>query len=154
MHDPAESGGDASCVRMQDTVRLTADGLAKVLGDLEARVMRAVWALADPAPARAVHREVIREHVVALHTIITVLNKLVSKELLRREKAADVYHYRAAVTEPEFLAQTSRRVVEGIMSLGPDAVIASFVDVMAEQDPARLKTLMALVQQRIEESEG
>ncbi len=49
-------------LHLQDTVRLSAEGLAKVLGDLEARVMRAVWQLAKPVPARAVHDLVVKEH--------------------------------------------------------------------------------------------
>jgi predicted transcriptional regulator len=144
----------ATRARLQDTVRLSADGIAKVLGDLESRVMRAAWTLGVPAAARAVHAEVIREHPVAIHTVITVLNKLVAKGLLRRAKADDVFHYDARVTEAEFRAQASRRVVEGILALGPDAVVASFVDVMAERDPERLRTLMALVQRRLAETGG
>jgi hypothetical protein len=66
----------ASEPRLQDTVRLAADGLAKVLGDLEARVMAAVWALGVPSPARAVHDRVARTHTVAPLTVITVLNSL------------------------------------------------------------------------------
>ena len=50
--------------QLQDTVRLSADGLAKVLGDLEARVLRAVWALSRPATARDVHELVAVQHVV------------------------------------------------------------------------------------------
>jgi predicted transcriptional regulator len=148
---PGSPKPDARVARLQDTVRLSAEGLAKVLGDLEARVMRAVWRLGRPAPARLVHARVTEEHTVALHTVITVLNKLVAKGLLRREKESDVYHYAASLSESEFLAQASRRVVEGILSLGPDAVAASFVDVVAERDPERLEELMRLIRERIED---
>jgi predicted transcriptional regulator len=131
------------------------EGLAKVLGDLETRVMRVVWRLDQPSPARGIHERVADEHPVALHTVITVLNKLVAKGLLHREKKAGVFHYSASLTEADFLTQASRRVVEGILSLGPDAVAASFVDVMAERDPKRLTELMELIRRRIEgESSG
>lgn len=136
--------------RLQETVRLSAEGLAKVLGDLEARVMRVVWRLGAPAPARLVHERVATEHAVALHTVITVLNKLVGKGLLSRKKEDDVFHYQARLSESEFLALASRRVVEGILSLGPDAVAASFVDVLAERDPKRLAELMEKIRERIE----
>jgi predicted transcriptional regulator len=136
--------------RLQDTVRLTADGLAKVLGDLEARVMAVVWRTGRPSPARALHEKVAAEHPVALHTVITVLNKLVGKGLLVRRKVADVYHYEARLSEVEFLRVASRRVVEGILSLGPDAVAASFVDVLAERDPKRLAELMEKIRERID----
>lgn len=146
-HLPSEPG---SCsFRLQDTVRLSADGLAKVLGDLEARVMRTAWEIGRPAPAREVHEHVVREHGVTIHTVITVLNKLVAKGLLHREKKDDLLHYRPLLAEEEFLAQASRRVVNGILSLGREAVTASFVDVLAENDPRQLEELSRLVQKRI-----
>jgi len=138
---------------VQETVRLSADGLAKVLGDLEARVMGAVWRIARPATAREVHDVVAEDHGVALHTVITVLNKLVKKGLLQRRKRSDLLHYEATWSETEFRAQASRRVVEGILSFGPGAVAASFVDVLAERDPEQLAVLQDLIQQRLDQSE-
>jgi predicted transcriptional regulator len=138
---------------MQDTVRLSAEGLAMVLGDLEARVMRAVWELGRPAPARAVHAHVAQEHRVELLTVVTVLNKLVEKGLLAREKREHLLHYQARFTEAEFLARASRRVVEGILSLGPEAVTASLVDVLAERDPEHLAELARLIRRRLKAQE-
>jgi predicted transcriptional regulator len=138
-------------LRLHDTVRLSATGLAKVLGDLEARVMRVMWEIGRPASARTVHEQVAREHNVAIHTVITVLNKLVEKGLLRREKRDELLHYEATLTEAEFRAQASRQVVEGILSFGPDAVTASFVDVLAERDPEQLAELARLIEQRLKE---
>ena len=56
----------ATELNLHNTVRLTAEGWAKVLGDLEARVMRVVWAIGAPSTAREVHERVIEEHDVAL----------------------------------------------------------------------------------------
>ena len=127
--------------RHHDTIRLSADGLAKVLGDLEARVMRAAWTLPDPAAARAIHALVVAEHEVAPLTVITVLNRLVGKGLLRREKLDGVLHYQASLSEEEFRARTARRMVEGILAFGPSALAASFVDALAEHDPATLREM-------------
>lgn len=134
--------------RLQDTVRLSAEGLAKVLGDLEARVLRSVWALGRPVPARAVYALVAEEHPVAFLTVVTVLNKLVAKGILSREKREDLLHYEARQSEAEFTAHASRRLVEGILSLSSEAVTASFVDVLAEQDPEQFERLARLVRQR------
>lgn len=135
--------------RLQDTVRLSADGLAKVLGDLESRVMLAIWAIGRPAPARVVHNRIVRSHPVARLTVITVLNKLVAKGLLRREKRDDLLHFSATMSEDEFRAQASRRVVEGILSFGPEAVTSSFVDVLAERDLEQLAELGRLVRRKL-----
>lgn len=138
---------------IQNTVRLSAHGLAKILGDLEARVLRAVWQLRGPATAREVHGRVIRSHRVELMTVITVLNKLVTKGILTRAKFDDLFHYQARFGEDEFMSLASRQVVEGILSLGPEAVSASLVDVLAERDPEQLAELGRLVRRKLREQE-
>ena len=135
-------------------MRLSADGLAKVLGDLEARVLDVVWRLERPSTARTVHEAVAKNHDVSSLTVITVLNKLVVKGLLARARQHDVFHYRARLSREEFMAVTSRRLVEGILSLGPDAVAASLVDVLAERDPDRLAELARLIERRLQQEGG
>lgn len=137
--------------KLQDTVRLSADGLAKVLGDLEARVLHAVWALSRPATAREVHELVVAQHVVSQLTTITVLNRLVVKRVLQRSRSGDRIHFAARLSEPEFMAHASRRVVEGVLSFDTDAVASSFVDVLAERDPAQLEELARLIRRRLRE---
>jgi len=150
--NPPKSGRPAvPTPHLQDTVRLSADGLAKVLGDLEARVLRAVWELGAPAPARAVYERVVEEHAVAPLTVITVLNKLVDKQILERHKEHDLYHYSARMSEAEFMAHASRRVVEGVLSFQPEAIAASMVDVLAERDPEHLAELARLIRRRLRE---
>jgi predicted transcriptional regulator len=137
--------------KLQDTVRLSAEGLAKVLGDLEARILRVVWTLGRPSTARVIHERVARTHAVSPLTTITVLNRLTAKRILERTRTDDLYHYAARLDEEAFMAHASRRVVEGILSFGPDAVAASLVDVLAEQDPAQLEDLARLVRRKLRE---
>ena len=146
--------GRAGEPQLQDSVRLSADGLAKVLGDLEARVLQAVWNLGEPAPARAVHEAVAHEHPVAPLTVITVLNKLVSKGILSRRPREGLLHYASVLSEEAFMAHASRRVVEGILSFGPEAVAASLVDVLAERDPEQLAELGRLIRRRLRDERG
>ena len=138
-------------LKLQDTLRLSANGLGKVLGDLEVRVLRAVWKLRRPASARQVHARVAATHDVQLLTVITVLNKLVDKGLLARAKQDEVFHYEALWSEAEFTAHASRRVVEGVLSFGPGVVAASLVDMLAERDPDQLADLARLIRERMKE---
>lgn len=147
------SGSEPKPPRLHDTVRLSAEGFAKVLGDLEARVMQAVWELGRPAPARVVHERVIREHPVALLTVVTVLNKLVAKDLLRRSKRDGLLHYEACWAEEELRAYVARRVVDGILSFGPSAFAASFVEALAETDREKLAELERLIHRHLHEEE-
>lgn len=150
---PVEKKPSPETPRLQDTVRLSAEGFAKVLGDLEARVMRAVWDLGRPASARVVHERVVQDHEVALLTVITVLNKLVEKKLLRRDKHDDLLHYAAAWSEDDFRAHAARRLVQGILSFGPAALASSFIDALAEHDPEQLAELERMIHERIQQGE-
>ena len=51
------------------------------------------------------------------------------------------------------MAHTSRRVVEGMLSFGPDVMAASFVDVLAERDPEQLAELGRLVRRKLRDQE-
>lgn len=144
-----KSGGSAP--RLQDIVRLSAEGVAKVLGDLEARLLQAMWELGKPATAREVHEAIVKRHPVSPLTTTTVLNKLVTKKILSRRKIGDLYHFQPRLNEHEFRAVVSRRVVEGILSFGPEALSASFVDVLAERDPEQLEELGRLIRRRLRE---
>lgn len=149
--DRSSRRGKPAAPRLQDTVRLSAEGLAKVLGDLESRVMETVWSFGAPVTARSVADRVLEEHPVVPLTVITVLNKLVAKRLLRRRARKGLLHYEAVMSEAEFRAHVSRRVVDGILSFGSEAVAASFVDALAEQDPELLAELGRLVRRRLRE---
>lgn len=113
--------------------------------------MRAVWDVGLPSPARAIHERVVQAHPVALLTVTTVLNKLVTKRLLKRRKIDDLLHFEAILSEEELMAHASRRIVEGLLSLAPEAVAASLVDVLAERDPEQLAELGRLVRRRLRE---
>lgn len=140
-----------SRIRQATTVRLGAEGVAKVLGDLEAMVLELLWQLARPTTARAAHEEVITRHDVALLTVVTVLNNLVGKGLLRRRKVSGVFHYAATISREDFLERTSEQMVNGILAFEPEAVAASFINVLAEQDPERLAELSRLVRRKLRE---
>lgn len=99
--------------RLQDPIRLSADGPANVPGDLEARVLAVVRGFGVPVPARAVHEAVVREHPVAPLTVTTVLDTLVDERFLVRHTVDDLLHYAARLTRETFVAHVNRRVAEG-----------------------------------------
>lgn len=115
--------------------------------------MRAVWQVGRPAPAREIYEVVIREHEVAILTVVTVLNKLVTKDLLRRSSRDGLLHYEACWNEEELRSYVARRVVDGILSFGPAAFATSFVDALAETDPHQLAELEQLVRRRLRQEE-
>ena len=122
-----------------------------LLGNLEQRIMQAVWTAKRPVSARELHERVFRSHEVAYITCVTVANRLVAKRFLRREKRDDVFHYEATFPKDEFLERASRHVVERILRLGSRAVTSSLVDVLAERDPDQLADLGRLVRRKLKD---
>lgn len=137
---------------IQTSFRLEAEGLAKVLGDLEAKIMRVLWDLDEAVPARTVYERIMDSHDVSSLTVITVLNKLVSKKLLRRFRRADLFHYEPVMEESDFIARASRSVMEGVLAFEPDAVAASFVDILAEHDRERLTELAKIIRRKLKDT--
>lgn len=123
-----------------------------MLGDLEARIMRALWDLGAAVPARSVYELVMDSHDVSSLTVITVLNKLAAKKIIRRFRRSGLLHYEPVMSEDEFITQTSRTVMEGVLAFEPDAVAASFVDILAEYDRDRLADLSRLIRKKLRDT--
>lgn len=151
---PRRLGSAGSSVHRQDTLRLSSTGAGMLLGDLEHRLMEAVWKLDRPATAREIHESLRRGRDIELITAVTVLNRLVKpKGLLKRKKMSDVFHYTSTIARDAFMQDASRHVMERVLALGADAVTASFVDVLAERDPGQLAELGRLVRKKLREAE-
>jgi predicted transcriptional regulator len=125
------------------------DDAARVLGELEQRVMEVLWEAA-PLPVREVQRRLGRGRL-AYTTVMTTLDRLYKKHLLAREKAGLAYLYRPAIDRAEY----QRRVVEAalvpLLEQGSGPVLAAFVDVAAgadEQNLAQLEQLIAARRRR------
>lgn len=135
-------------------MKLSGNGVGLVLGELESRLMRLCWDADRPLTAREIHERLREEHPVSPLTSTTVLNRLVRKGLLRRARVDGRLHFSARVDESAFVSQASRRAVEGILSLGTEAVTASIVEVLAERDPEQLEELARLIRRRLSEQDG
>ena len=125
-----------------------------LLGELEQALLEAAWSFGRPATARELHEKIAKSRAVEQITAVTVLNRLTSgKQLMSRQKIDHVYHYSPTMTRDEFVLAATRRVAERVLSLGADAVSASFVDVLAERDPEQLAELGRLVRKKLREKD-
>ena len=119
-------------------------GLARVLGELEARIMEAVWRLGAPTI-----NDIMDTLEPAPHykTVLTVANRLVQKGLLTREPTGDrALAFQATEGREAFLRRISASVATGLVGdFGSDA-LAQFVRVAEEIDPAYLDELQRLVE--------
>lgn len=115
---------------------------ARVLGELEARVMDVLWE-EHPLSVRTACERLRGDH--AYTTIMTTMDRLHKKRLLRRRKDGNAFLYEPAMDRAEY----QRRVVEAaltpLLEQGAAPVLAAFVEVAADLDEKHLAQLERLI---------
>jgi predicted transcriptional regulator len=116
--------------------------LEKVLGPLEADVMRAVWRAKTPVSVRDVLASLnkSRRESLAYTTVMTVMSRLAEKEILRRKAQGRAFLYEAAVQDAAAIA------VRGLVRDFGESAVAQFVD-EARADPKLLRRLERLLRE-------
>jgi len=118
------------------------DDLDKLLGPLEAEIVRAAWTAGEPVSVRHLVDRLNqrRSPRLAYTTVMTVMNRLAEKGILRRRKQGRGYLYEPVAADPAGLA------VRGVVRDFGEAAIAHLVD-EAKSDPKVLKRLQRLLEQ-------
>jgi predicted transcriptional regulator len=78
---------------------------------------------------------------LAYTTVLTVMGRLVGKELLSRELVGKTHVYRAALTEEQFVRMAAATRVQALVDELGDAAIAQFVSRVKELSPAHYQAL-------------
>ncbi|MBU6429266.1 MAG: BlaI/MecI/CopY family transcriptional regulator [Cyanobacteria bacterium REEB65] len=93
-------------------------GLRKVLGDLEADIMDAVWNRGPGAQltVRDVVNELQPSRGSAYTTVMTVMGILTKKGLLKAEKAGNAHIYEATLEREAFTASVVGKILNDLMS--------------------------------------
>jgi predicted transcriptional regulator len=116
------------------------DDLDKLLGRLEADLVRAAWAAKRPVTVRDLLDRVNqrRPTPLAYTTVMTVLTRLTEKGVMHRKKQGRGFVYEPVAGDSAALA------VHGVMRDFGDAAVAHFVE-EAKSDPALLRRLQQLL---------
>lgn len=121
-------------------------GLARVVGELEARILDVVWAR-DTVTVREV-TEALGPNVHR-KTVMTIMNRMVEKGLLNRTALGQgrTFTYDAVTDRKTFMSQVASQVIAGLMADFGRPTMAHFVDGI---DVEQLAELEALIQRRRE----
>jgi predicted transcriptional regulator len=143
--------GNDSLVFMSDhtpvqAVKLDESGLARLFGELEARIMEAVWAL-EHATVHDMCRYLGES--CNYKTIMTVANRLVDKGVLKRRRQGRAFVYDPVASREQFLENVSRHTVAGLMKDFGVAAIAGFVGAVDEIAPEQLAALRQLIDEKM-----
>ena len=112
-----------------------------MLGKLEIRVMEVVWADGD----LSVHDVAQRlARPLAYTTVMTTLDRLYKKGLLKRRKIDRAFRYAPALTRTEWEQQRAGEWFSALLTESApagDLLISCFVDMLGDQDAALLDAL-------------
>ncbi len=123
------------------------------LGPLEREVMDFLWSC-GPSSGKDVFSGIKSGREIALTTVLTVLERLANKGLVRKEKGAALIAFSPALTKEEFARSVSSDVFKGILGISASGLCASFVDALAEADPEELEKLSILIESKKKELGG
>lgn len=118
-----------------------------MLGDLEKSVMDALWDKGE-VTGREVFEEIGRVRPLAFTTILTVMDRLLKKGLIRRAKRGRLFVYTAAMSKDDFVKQVSHEVLQGIMDISASSAASSFVDILYKTSPQEVERLSRLIEER------
>lgn len=134
--------------------RLEKQGLERVLGSLEARIMDTVWNFDRPVTVGEVQRSLQGERCLTFNTVMTVMNRLVEKGLLIKEGGAGPYVYVSANDRNEFINGMARGVAAGLVRDFGDCAVSQFLAVLIDENPKALNELEQLIRKARHGREG
>jgi predicted transcriptional regulator len=106
-------------------------------GSLQAEVMRTVWELSE-ATVDDVRAAQPRSRRAAYTTVQTVMNRLLERGLLERERRGKAFVYRARYKESELVARSLRERLAGASA---DARRLALLNLVEELEPDELDAL-------------
>ncbi len=107
-----------------------------VLGELEAQVMRRVWAREQPVTVRDIVGDLQGDRAFAYTTVMTVMNNLTRKGWLRRLAVGRAYKYEPLMTSEQYSSQLMRQALNA--SSDRPAVLMHFIGELSAEEAAAL----------------
>ena len=106
------------------------------LGDLEAQVMRAIWARGQQVTVRDIVGDLQRERPIAYTTVMTVMGNLRKKGWLRRRADGRAYRYEPVLSGEEYGAGLMRQALAA--SGDRAAALMRFIEQMSADEAGAL----------------
>jgi len=109
----------------------------RVLGELEAQVMRRIWDRRGPVTVRDIVGDLQRDRPVAYTTVMTVMDNLRKKGWLTRQANGRAYRYEPTVSGEEYSAGLMRRALTA--SSDPAAALMHFIGELTAEEADALE---------------
>ncbi|MFB9376574.1 BlaI/MecI/CopY family transcriptional regulator [Kineococcus gynurae] len=109
------------------------------LGELEREVMDRLWAAGTPLTVREVHEELAAHRKIAYTTVMTVLDRLAKKSVVRQERAGRAFRYSPAASREQMVAEVMMDALGDVPSDDRQAALVHFVGSVSPAELAALR---------------
>ncbi len=134
---------------MEKTIK---EGYDRILGRLEQEILEVLWSKGD-STGKEIFDHIRSTRDIALTTVLTVLDRLASKKLVKKTRGESVYIFSPAYTKDEFARKVSGEMLKSIFEISANGASASFVDILADTHPLELDRLASLIESKKKELE-
>ncbi|MFG1697194.1 BlaI/MecI/CopY family transcriptional regulator [Nonomuraea sp. NPDC049309] len=120
--------------------------MARALGDLESAIMDRLWSYRRPTSVRDVLEDLRRDREIAYTTVMTVMDKLFKKGLLKRHPQGKAYIYEPVITKEAYTAQQMRETLA--RSGNQAATLVHFLERLNPEESKALETALQVFSPR------
>jgi predicted transcriptional regulator len=125
--------------------------MQKILGDLEEKIMKVIWASKEPLKPAEVQAGLKNKY--AYTTIMTIMSRLVEKKILKRSQKGNTYYYQPVKGKASFAKPKLRLLFKNLFNSYGEIAISQFIDTLEDIDPEELKKLQKYIEKKKNESE-
>ncbi|MFI7638865.1 BlaI/MecI/CopY family transcriptional regulator [Nonomuraea sp. NPDC049400] len=116
------------------------------LGELESTIMDRMWARRRPASVRDVLEDLRQERTIAYTTVMTVMDKLHTKGLLKRRPVGRAYVYEPVASKEAYTADLMRSALAD--SGNQAATLVHFLERLTAEEAAALEAALQVFPHR------
>lgn len=116
------------------------------LGELESTIMDRMWARRRPATVRDVLEDLRQDRTIAYTTVMTVMDNLHTKGLLKRQSAGRAYVYEPVASKEAYTADLMRSALAG--SGNHAATLVHFLERLTPEEAAALEAALQVIPPR------
>lgn len=122
--------------------------MAESLGTLETTVLEALSREGEPLSVREVQARIQRKVELAYTTVLTVLDRLHEKGVVRRQKRGRAFYYEPVVTSEQWRGERAAKLLAGRDAPPNRAVLMAFLEGAERVAPSVLNELSTLLDER------
>ena len=131
------------------TINVSKDGSAFVLGELESLIMDAIWQL-ENANVQDIRKKLAEKRVYSFNTIMTVMNILTDKGLLKKNTKVKPFVYSPKISKENLFEKVSKKIVKALMGEMKSYAISGFTDELGKLSNEELKKIKEIINSKLD----